>query len=491
MKSFIRHMYILLHSAAVWIVAAVVLHSCADNTDVLPEYEDEDYSLGLQLVFENISALSGTPDGDYDDGRATAYENYIDIGNGDFRFYFFSGDDSYIGPIRISSLIPLSGEPLQSSKIYEAMGAIEAELSSCTSFKVCVLANWKTYPELKVGDPLSKLWDSMDENICNYTGTLSAENTIPLYGIREYDDFTLTPNRFTSLGRINLLRAFAKVEVDFDETVPAVTSISLTRVNSTGFKAPAEVTVEGDYVHGSYDDDYVDTPHIPDNTNVLEDVAIPIVYGAATDSFALRRYVIYVPEYDNISSGATPASIKIELAGYDFAHSIDFKYYSGDRENMPFDILRNYWYHFSVYMCDIDLKLHLDVLPYISVPLEPSAGLEMDSYGNYVDKAGNAVLSDGNRLLFLLSKKDGKIIPAAGVEMTSRGTDAETGSELWNVEITSSPKRTYFFSRLTKTVDVVHPTTGEMVTATCYMYIVMDNDKDLNAISTAQFNIYP
>ncbi|MCM1449384.1 MAG: hypothetical protein NC082_03510 [Clostridiales bacterium] len=366
------------------IVIMVLSPACSDSDAELPDVTVGPRQLGFTLTIadtpEKKEVSRATPaDGTYDPG--SGYENYIDIPGKDFRFYFFTSDDKFIGEIKITSLIPVSVNPLNSSKTYEVLGSLDAEIGSYSTFKVCVLANWNSYPTLNEGDNLSLLWEKADSNVYTYNiDPLSTEHTIPLYGIRQFDNVTLVPNEFTALGRIHLLRAYAKVEVILDPTVTLydVKSVSLTRVNTQGYKAPNGISLESQYVHDQYDRDYVDTPHIPASVGIRQDIPMTLI----SDIDYTMRYISYVPEYDNRSQDVEKCRVKIEydneMATTDY---IDFKYYQATGTHQAgevFDLLRNNWYRFkaSKFLESSTPQVEVDVIPYAVRDLSPIFGLD-------------------------------------------------------------------------------------------------------------------
>lgn len=95
-----------------------------------------------------------------------------------------------------------------------------------------------------------------------------------------------------------------------------------------------------------------------------------------------RKYIAYIPEYDNTSDGTSLARIKIEynneLASTDY---IDFKYYNATGThpaNEKFDIARNNWYKFNVskFLETSTPDVEVDVIPYATRDLEPTMGLD-------------------------------------------------------------------------------------------------------------------
>ena len=338
------------------------------------------FTLSDAPVAEPRVESRATPtDGDYDKGAG--YENYIDIEKGDFRLYFYTSNDLFFGMVNEVTLLPISESP--GSKTYQVRGTVSPEQAALSGFKVCILANWTNYPEPAMGDPLSKLWVAPEALYTHGGNELSRSNLVPLYGIKEFKGITFAENGLTDLGLMHLLRAFAKIEVELTESVRPVKKVSLTRVNLLGYKAPSDVTTEGDYVHGSYEADYVATPHIP-STAVRQDVEMLLVKGDKTKE-EFRKFVAYVPEYDNISSSAVKTRIKIEYLDNPFTDTdyLDFKYYEKKgphAKDEEFDLLRNYLYRFQV----TQKRIFVDVQPYAEVLLKPNFGLERDGDGNIV-----------------------------------------------------------------------------------------------------------
>lgn len=323
-------------------------------------------------------ASRATPAGDYDAG--SGYENYIDLDQSDFRFYFFSTDNKYIGEISIISVVPV--QSAAGWKRYVVMGSIPASIGDISNFKVCVLANWSSYPDLTAGDPLSNVWTDANAIYSFRDGTVDADALIPLYGIKEYSGVKFNVDEQISLDNIHLLRAFSKVEVTLDESVYPIESLVLTRVNSTGRKAPEGIDSEDKYVHNNYESDYVNTPHIPAGVSVLENVPLIPVADAPE---GMRRYMIYVPEYDNTSAAAIPARLHLNYTDPAIiTDDIEFKYYTATGTHAAgerFDLLRNYWYRFTVSQGPADLNVQVDVQPYAQVVLDPDLGLERDEEG--------------------------------------------------------------------------------------------------------------
>lgn len=357
---------------------------------------------GRSASAQRLAGRATPTDGPYDPGQG--YENFIDIPARDFKFLFFTGGEgataTYITEFQVNSIIPVSGT--ESSKTYQVLGSVPQRLLTDNSFRVMVLANWGHYPELTSGTT------TIDQACSQYNAlfgfnqdstTVSADNPIPLYGIKRYSDVTYDAAYFYNLGTIHLIRAYAKVDVAITDPRWSIRSAELTRCHTTGYKAPAGVYDQSDYVHDSYDADYTGAPNVP-TSGTQENLKFTRI---AADS---SLYRIYIPEFRNTAydSDGTPltddnrARIRVRFTdrntgweSYLGEQYVDFKYYQAP-ENHPelaghyFNIMRNYWYRFTLTKGPelSQLDVQIDVQPYASVELEPSFGLERDPIDGYI-----------------------------------------------------------------------------------------------------------
>lgn len=399
----------------VWLLAS----GCSGHDDlaepapVWPGGVDE-VQAGFYITVGDVPASTGTmsgratpADGPYDHGQG--YENYIDIPGRDFRFMFFSNTDAgpaatYIADMTVTSIIPVSGSA--SSKTYYVLGRVKAsEIDPTQGFRVMVLANWGNYPEVTRGST------TIDRTCAQYNAlfgfaqdstVISAENPIPLFGINRYQasDIKFDPNYFCNLGTIHLIRAYAKVDVTFPDRRWAIKSAALTKCHTTGYKGPLGVYTQSDYVRGSYDEDYTEAPsiHVPTAGNAY---AAGLKFTPVTADSSQWR--IYMPEFMNLDGGtAKPDDERCRIAlefrdrhtgldSYLGTQYVDFKYYQAPetgtgREGQHFNVMRNYWYRFTIGKGDemAGATIQVDVQPYASVMLDPSFGLERDPIDGYI-----------------------------------------------------------------------------------------------------------
>ncbi|MDE6490956.1 MAG: hypothetical protein K2L49_07335 [Muribaculaceae bacterium] len=390
-----------------FVAVATGLVGCASVDELVADPVTDGSSVDMQgvnagfflVVGDNAASASGyasrvpqSPEGGYDPG--SGYENFIDILGRNFRFMFFDEAQRYLGQFNVSDVDMVSESGNATSKRYQVLGQIDEDVVTGRMVTVVALANWPAYPSMAKGDPIAKVWN--DQASCFTFGPESmmpsAEHPVPLYGVRRYnvDDLKFDPYGFTSLGTIHLLRAYAKVCVECQSDDWTLRRVTMTRYNTVGRCAPEDVRDVDDYVHNSYAQDYVGTPHLVAGAPVGTDLSF-----AADDR---GGYTVYVPEFAIKSAEAEQrARIAVEFDESVAVYYIDFKYYvnppEGVEQYAPFDILRNYWYQFSINKVSEwgDLKLEIDVQPYASVDLQPDFGFLRDDDGNIIDAAGNII----------------------------------------------------------------------------------------------------
>lgn len=368
--------------AAALILPALAALSC--SRDFGEGLQDEGYcNVGLRLTLDVVRTKA--PAGNYDDGRSTAFENYIDIIDGDFRLLMFESVAPYRLVAEISNIeITTVDADTYSSKTYLLLGQAPRNVRD-GSYKIMFLANWEgnsaAYPEMIPG--AITIDDVAKGSRYSYGSDFrpGIGRGIPMYGIKDCESLKFGQDRLTDFGKLHLLRAMAKIEVKASEVGSPICGAELTHSNNAGMAVPFGIYSQGDYVRNSYINDYLDTIHIPSSTTVTGD--IPFIRQPD------GSFVLYVPEYDNTSASAALSRIHMTFDASDgldeiyFDDDIDFKYYSaqaaldagmniGDR----FDVKRNHYYRFTVTKkVDLSMKVEVDVIPYSEVVLEPGFGV--------------------------------------------------------------------------------------------------------------------
>lgn len=386
----------IIHSIAVCLAAFALpfMVACDSQKESLPGADGDIqaiFTLNLGDISREITRATPT-DGEYRPGDGL--ENFIDITSGDFRCYLFGADGRFISELEVVSVLGLEEKKyLIRLRLKDDTDVKNALNNGC---RFMFLANWGSYgnpaPGTTIGDVCTA--SSAKFDFSQQNTVLSDDNLIPMYGIKEFDNGVedyKNGKTISDIGTIYMLRAFAKVDVtvkfeDFTDT-PEVTSVSLTHSNSKGYKAPANVTKQSDYVTGSWFTDY--TPvNIPSDATDIPSLTLTKVGDTGW------RYVAYVPEYKNVDEGQpidSRSQIKIcfTVAGYQFEGDVDFCHsdnppMAGVTPGQHFDIARNNWYEFTVTAKGKDIEWTVDVIPFTTVTLNPDYGLEREEFTGYI-----------------------------------------------------------------------------------------------------------
>lgn len=286
-----------------------------------------------------------------DDGVDTDWENYINIPDGDYRFYIFDTSDQYLFPLDpaandgVESVV-LDHTPTATATTYEVRARLNPSIlnSLAGGFKVMMLANWRTdgyrldattYPALTSLDndyptftPGTQVGTNNSGNIANAVfhwshAPLSATHAIPMYGVMTVaaaEAAQLAPGGYLRCGTtLWLLRALVKIEVSLSESLAGsgivIAECTLRNHNVLGFYAPWI------YSWGSTIDTYLTRWNTPGSTMTYNGCSYtPLSIwlhacnnNATTQSgtyvnttvatpFAIRdgnTAVIYTPEYQN------------------------------------------------------------------------------------------------------------------------------------------------------------------------------------------------
>lgn len=386
MHRLLLHIGSILIAVAAVMLAAMIVVSCSRDLAVIKEQPETDYcNVGLRLTLDEIPDTKA-PSGDYDDGRSTPYENYINVAGGDFRLLLFESAEPYGLAAEVTGIeIKAIEADAYTSKTYVLLGQVPAGMND-GSYKVVFLANWNgcgvAYPAVTPGETTIDDVAERSRYECPSDFRLGTGRGIPMFGIKDCEGLTFRQDSFTDFGRLHLLRAMAKIQVKAADSGTPIVGAFMTRSNDSGLAAPFGIYTQGDYVRNSYVNDYLDDIHLPDPLAVTSDVP----FTEQEDG----SFVLYVPEYDNTSASATPSRIHLKFDAGDgiddeiiFEDDIDFKYYTvqaaadaGSKVGDMFDVKRNHYYKYTVSKnVDLSMKIVVDVIPYSEVTLEPDFGL--------------------------------------------------------------------------------------------------------------------
>ena len=316
----------------------------------------------------------------YDAGEG--YENFIDLEGGDYRVVFYTHETTPDGNVVSECMGTMDGVLVERlseneySKTYRIRGVLPVDVSEYiragNHIKVAFLANWHNrYEMAREGLALSDLYNAQFDFSDDMT-VLSADNRVPMFGITNPLLLSFDRDKFADVGMVHLLRAYAKVEVVANTQGAIIDYVTLTHHFDAGCMAPWGVDKQSDYVHGNYNDDYTASPNVPQTASVV-DRRLPFV--RIQEDGAEDRWVIYIPEFDNSRSafGVRP-QIKIRFNGYDADDTLEFKFYGSENAGY-FNIMRNNWYRFRVLKSSY-FYVMVDVVPYISVDLNPGFGFD-------------------------------------------------------------------------------------------------------------------
>ncbi len=347
---------------AILLAALPAFHSCDYDHHDNASPDNATVGVELSIMTRAITSNSQT----YEVG--TQWENYIDIGGGDYRIYFFTNDnddatatDDSERNTLIAEFIPQEMTAVEGSTYtqYTLSGSVGEDIVAYSDFKVVVLANWGDYPTVTAETT------TIDALVEGENATFSAEtflsgvdesHLIPFYGVREYEGVEWKEGWVTTLeGEITMLRALAKIEVVLseDSDIDGFDSVSIVRYNASGYCAPAGVYLKSDYDHGSWEEDFADGIHLVGGQNSVSDGSAPLIRQSGSTS---DIWTIYLPEYANLSAAGTAAEdysyLQVNFDGDtdNTETRIYFANYSDGvaANTADYDIFRNYLYRFHV-----------------------------------------------------------------------------------------------------------------------------------------------
>ena len=182
-----------------------------------------------------------------------------------------------------------------------------------------------------------------------------------MWGVSTTASLTFTPGKQVDIGEIWLLRAKAKVTVEFDQTV---TDAGYTLKNGS---LKLESKVQDDFY--CLPSEYATAANTKSMT--YSDSFHPYTVGETSTNHEFSDKTLYTPEYDNKSTGATKAiiSFSLEKGGVTTDHKLQFKNYDSDGapiDGSDYNIVRNHWYRFVIYTTSSSsgIKIKLNVQPW-------------------------------------------------------------------------------------------------------------------------------
>lgn len=414
--SILRSSYRILNRLWLCLIAplTLVLSGCGaeDQPDSIVAIENgAEYIISFDITVNSLPNVSTrAPEGDYEPG--TGWENYINVTGMDYRILFFShnpdvtNSDFLLGSLNNMEISLLADSSV--NKTYKVTGKIRSDVAKMLMsniVKIVVLANWGSYTAVDEliqssstdeepllvpsGDnsspTLSAIWESASFDFTKTLKTasdgrihqtpLQLNNLIPLYGVTNpIQGVQFDGNRYFYAGTVNMLRAFAKIEVVQSDNSIDIDEVRVRRYCKTGFHLPYSYRTQDAYLKGYYKGDYSLLPHVLDGNSAIAD---DVIYFNMAETY---RWYVYVPEFTNKGkTDSYQSSIEIKFHDYDHYETLHFsKYvvpegYDISVRGDDFDLLRNNIYRYYIYK---DLQVVVDVIPYIGVDLNPEFGFD-------------------------------------------------------------------------------------------------------------------
>lgn len=356
-----------------------------------------------------------------DDGEDTQWENYINIPDGDYRFYVLDTDNRYLFALDPATegveSVTLDHYPTATAHTYEVRSRLlpsVVEEINRKGFRIMMLANWRygnqtndgTYDTSRNADftdgyptyAASGTAVNHDDMLHNATFTwnhkpLSETHTIPMYGILtvEAADAGFVPGEMLwCKNTLHLLRALVKIEVCLSDALAkdgyTLTSCWLQNYNTVGYYNPH---MDATSALNDADNKYVliDTQRLfesgkmwlhaynNDHADQIGTTAIPFEYSSDGSSA-----IIYTPEFhNNLDNSTTHTTLKdLKIAYVEGKETKTLSYWESGQEMKEIDaesfkeLHRNHYYQIIIQsvsangtieytVCNWDKKTPIDI----------------------------------------------------------------------------------------------------------------------------------
>lgn len=404
---------LLLHKLAAVLLAALACGCSADDAagGGVPS-GDTQVSFILKLSDASGRTRAAWSE-DYVGQQGTAYDNRINPE--DLRVALYTAaDNAFAADVDILSYHETSTEGE-----YEFVGTVEAASGvtlSAGSYKLMVFANCGVAGSLGQFGTLGQLAYEYSPGGVKQEGKL-----IPMWGVTT-TSLSLEKGKRADAGTVDLLRAFAKVEINLDQAIAGthtITSAKLTSYNTSGYCLPAgyanvNKTTELDQEDGTY-------PSFNPNPSAQQ---TDLAFAYSDDN---KSAYLYIPEYDN---STTEAVIDIKLSD-GTTGTLYFKPYAdGSPTGDAYNIVRNHIYRYTVNVEQGKLTVECKVMPWQLVTSsigwmpQPASTTENpfaseDSYQEFLD--GN------NYILLPRQSYDGSNRKGTRKLLSSLYTDPKSG----------------------------------------------------------------
>ena len=312
--------------AVVGIMLCLVMAACSDsNAEDAIAMNDVRVAFTLAVADARTTRAANEGWDDYDH-PLPGIEKESMINPDDLYIAICDKGGNIIGDVETIKVIPMS-DP--SGNKYAITGVWKnAKDNIAKAKKIMIVANCNVSKHSTIS--LSDLTYNLDTSTRKY---------IPMWGVASLPELSLgTQTDMTE--PIYLLRAMAKVRVGMRSDMPSygysIGSMHINNYNTKGYCLPNNYKL----ADRTQDIRFNNSLHVFDSRKA----SIDLVEERAT----------YITEYDNTSSGATPATITINLNRNDKhegTYTLYFRNYdtAGEPTGTPYDIQRNHFYTFMVY----------------------------------------------------------------------------------------------------------------------------------------------
>lgn len=282
-----------------------------------------------------------------DDG--TEYDKRINPDDLKVALYH-AGDNAFAANVNIVTYHELASQEEE----YEFIGTVETPADtelSAGDYKIMVFANCQMSGSIAANTDLRQL---------SYTYSADQvkqeEQLIPMWGVTKAH-LNLEKGKRDDAGTIDLLRAFAKVEINLHSDIAGtyeISSAKLTQYNQQGYCLPAGYAS----VSNTVELDQEDQPSSSFHPNATAQGA-DLVFVVPQDG---KTATLYIPEYENTSG--KEAVINLTL-GDGTTGTLHFQpYENGALTGAPYDIVRNHIYRYTVNVEQGELKVQAAVMPW-------------------------------------------------------------------------------------------------------------------------------
>lgn len=318
------------------LMLGILAASCVFDAEECVMPADEPRSIMFTVSLDNQRTKADTWGDEYASENGVPFDYRI-IPE-DLRVVVLAHDGTRVGTIEDLGYWPLN----ESHTEFQFMGQMPAgfaeyfnEHTDNLNYKFMVIAN--------CGDNLT------GEHYITYSHSQldpsSDDASIPMWGVKEVNLYSLMNDQSMDLGDIWLLRAAAKIEVKLSDHLKTkdtkIESATLKYYNQTGYALP-----EG-------------WSNVSDTKRLNQENCIRIYRHTAVNLPFIKDevtgdYYVYVTEYDNKNYAEERNKISLDFTINDvsksFTDAISFCNYSGGKpqEGSDYDIVRNHIYEFEI-----------------------------------------------------------------------------------------------------------------------------------------------